>query len=80
MKVPFLRLNYYLLQLNQIDITRSKQRTFNKNSWIDLSNKLSVWRQNTNTVLQILHNAGLNRWRQQYMQQMAKQQAKNQKF
>eukprot|EP01083_Nonionella_stella_P073687 199481_1 len=69
-KTLFAKIDY---ALNQVDITRAKQRTFNKNSWMDLSKRLSLWRQNTNTVIQILHSAGLNRWRQQYMQEMAKQ-------
>eukprot|EP00484_Ammonia_sp_Unknown_P006812 CAMPEP_0197072262 /NCGR_PEP_ID=MMETSP1384-20130603/210008_1 /TAXON_ID=29189 /ORGANISM="Ammonia sp." /LENGTH=522 /DNA_ID=CAMNT_0042511079 /DNA_START=31 /DNA_END=1597 /DNA_ORIENTATION=- len=58
-KLLYAKIDY---ETQQVDITRAKQRTFNKNSWQDLSNKLKLWRQNTNTVLQIIHNAGLNRW------------------
>lgn len=69
-KLLFAKIDY---ELSQVDITRAKQRTFDKNAWQEVAEKLSLWRQNTNTVLQIIHNAGLNKWRQQYMQQMAKQ-------
>jgi len=71
-KLLFAKIDY---ATGQVDITRAKQRTFDMNAWQTVADKLSLWRQNTNTVLQIIHNAGLNKWRQQYMQQMAKKAA-----
>eukprot|EP00485_Elphidium_margaritaceum_P003655 CAMPEP_0202699476 /NCGR_PEP_ID=MMETSP1385-20130828/12711_1 /ASSEMBLY_ACC=CAM_ASM_000861 /TAXON_ID=933848 /ORGANISM="Elphidium margaritaceum" /LENGTH=471 /DNA_ID=CAMNT_0049356437 /DNA_START=48 /DNA_END=1463 /DNA_ORIENTATION=- len=72
-KLLFATIDY---ETETVNITRAKQRTFDRNSWKDLAQKLSFWRQNTNTVLQIVSNAGLNRWRQQIMQQMQKEKAK----
>ena len=68
-KLLFAKIDY---ELSQVDITRAKQRTFDKNAWHEVAEKLSRWRQNTNTVLQIIHNAGLTKWRQQYMAKIAK--------
>jgi len=72
-KVLFAKIDY---AESEVEITKAKQRRFDDDFWGELANKLSLWRQNTNTVIQILHTAGLQKWRQQYMQEMARKSAK----
>lgn len=54
-----------------VTINRSMLRVFNQKSWRILAKKLSMWRQNTNTVLQIVHSAGMQRYMQDYIHSMA---------
>lgn len=71
-KVLFAKIDY---AESKVEITKAKQRKFDDDFWRELSSKLSLWRQNTNTVIQILHTAGLQKWRQQYIQEMARKSA-----
>ena len=71
-KVLFAKIDY---AESEVEIMKAKQRRFDDDFWKELSSKLSLWRQNTNTVIQILHTAGLQKWRQQYMQEMARKSA-----